>query len=332
LIAPSQLSPAQGIELHEFPREITFQWSPVAGAETYALDVDCMDCCEKGKWCSDVDPKRVSTYRDLQTTRYSVAFKEDQQGRWRVSAVVGSAESEKSPWREFSLKTGGSTPSPKAPVQAFPAPNATLDSPSGPVRFEWVPVAGAESYTLEIDAYNSCAPDKWCSPVGRSVVLEGLKETATSQALLNTQRLRWRVWALVGGRQTMKSPWQVLGLNGPESAKPLTGVVEANEVLSYRGPVYAVRDDGITPPRPVFRAQWQLPEQARAEQLSGTVSVRAIITPDGSVSDVRVIKGLRDDVDQAALDAARQWRFEPATKDGQPVAVWTTIESTIRYQ
>jgi TonB family protein len=65
------------------------------------------------------------------------------------------------------------------------------------------------------------------------------------------------------------------------------------------------------------------PEQARAARVDGSVFLTALIRRDGSVGSVDV---LREDPSgygfaESAVRAARQWRYEPATLDGQPVDV-----------
>jgi periplasmic protein TonB len=49
------------------------------------------------------------------------------------------------------------------------------------------------------------------------------------------------------------------------------------------------------------------------------------VKADGTVGDKKVVKALHPDLDQAALDAAAQWVFEPGTRDGRPVNVLVTI-------
>jgi periplasmic protein TonB len=63
-------------------------------------------------------------------------------------------------------------------------------------------------------------------------------------------------------------------------------------------------------------------------RVEGVVVVRAIVQPDGSVSDVQVLRSLdpRFGLDQAAIAAARQWRFRPGSIAGDPVPVAITIE------
>jgi TonB family protein len=247
----------------------------------------------------------------------------DQPGRWRVSAAAGFLESAKSPWREFSFRTGGQTTvAPRAPVQSIAHPVA--GDAQRDLHLEWQAVAGAESYSVEIDGLGSCAPDQWCSEVGKSVVVDGIKGTMLSRELPNAKQVRWRVWAVSGQRQTLKSAWQVLGANAGGNVEPQPGI-------GVQGPVYKV-GSGVTPPMPTYRIEPRYPDQASLEHVSGTVLVRVIVAEDGTIKDAHIIRGVRDDLDQAALEAVKAWLFEPAHKDGQPVAVWSQIEVTFRQQ
>jgi TonB family protein len=46
-----------------------------------------------------------------------------------------------------------------------------------------------------------------------------------------------------------------------------------------------------------------------------------VIRPDGSVDSIQVVRGVDDQLDANAVEAFGQWKFEPATKEGQPVAL-----------
>ena len=62
-------------------------------------------------------------------------------------------------------------------------------------------------------------------------------------------------------------------------------------------------------------------EEARRARISGIVIVEAMIDKNGDVRDATVLKPLPFGLDQAALDAVRQWKFRPATLNGEPVDV-----------
>lgn len=84
--------------------------------------------------------------------------------------------------------------------------------------------------------------------------------------------------------------------------------------------VYRV-GSGVRAPHVIERIDPQYPAEARAARIQGLVILEAIIDQNGRVTDLQVLKSLPYGLDQAAMEAVRQWRFAPATKDGQPVAV-----------
>lgn len=56
------------------------------------------------------------------------------------------------------------------------------------------------------------------------------------------------------------------------------------------------------------------------------VMLRAVVDQDGRARDVKVIKGVSKQLDKKAVDAVKRWRFDPAIKDGVPVAVQISLE------
>lgn len=72
---------------------------------------------------------------------------------------------------------------------------------------------------------------------------------------------------------------------------------------------------------PLARVQPEYPADAARSQEEGTVLVRVEVDANGTPTDVSVAKrsGSRE-LDRAALDAVRKWRFQPAIKDGRAVA------------
>jgi TonB family protein len=60
------------------------------------------------------------------------------------------------------------------------------------------------------------------------------------------------------------------------------------------------------------------PELARKMNLAGTVKIEIVVAPNGSVKDARVVGG-HPVLANAALDAARKWRFEPASTESKGI-------------
>jgi protein TonB len=68
------------------------------------------------------------------------------------------------------------------------------------------------------------------------------------------------------------------------------------------------------------------PATARGLGVEGTTLLRVLVQDDGRVGDIRVQKSAgHPDLDQAAADAVRQWRFDPARRGAQAVAVWVLV-------
>ena len=60
------------------------------------------------------------------------------------------------------------------------------------------------------------------------------------------------------------------------------------------------------------KVQPAYPELARKMNISGTVKIEVVVAPNGTVKDARVVGG-HPVLASAALDAAKKWRFEPAS-------------------
>ena len=87
---------------------------------------------------------------------------------------------------------------------------------------------------------------------------------------------------------------------------------------------------GVSAPRAIYAPDPEYSEEARKAKFQGTVILWAVIGPDGRAHDIRVSRTLGMGLDQKAIEAVRKWRFEPAMKDGQPVAVQINIEVNFR--
>jgi periplasmic protein TonB len=88
--------------------------------------------------------------------------------------------------------------------------------------------------------------------------------------------------------------------------------------------------NGVTLPRVLKEVRPQYTSDAMRAKVQGTVLLECVVRPDGSVSDVQIIRSLDPTfgLDQQAVVAARAWRFAPGTRLGEPVAVQITLELT----
>jgi len=142
----------------------------------------------------------------------------------------------------------------------------------------------------------------------------------------------------------MGDPMAALALppsNGVGSGSGI-GTGSSNGVGSGRGPgfgpgtgggfgggAYRV-GGGVSAPRAVYAPDPEYSEEARKAKYQGTVVLWVVIGPDGRVHDLKVQRSLGLGLDEKALEAVRTWKFDPARKDGQAVAVQLNIEVSFR--
>jgi|SRR5581483_1298124 len=88
---------------------------------------------------------------------------------------------------------------------------------------------------------------------------------------------------------------------------------------------------GIRPPRKIGDMTPAYPAAARAARIQGTVIIEATIDSHGNVEAARVLRPLPF-LDQAALDAVKQWKYTPALLSGVPVPVIMTVTVTFSLQ
>jgi protein TonB len=88
---------------------------------------------------------------------------------------------------------------------------------------------------------------------------------------------------------------------------------------------------GIRTPDKVVNVAPIYPEVARRARREGVVILETVIDAAGNVTSVRVLKG---DLllDQAALDAVQQWKFTPATLNGEAIPVVMTVTVMFKLQ
>ncbi len=78
--------------------------------------------------------------------------------------------------------------------------------------------------------------------------------------------------------------------------------------------------------RVLSKPEPQYTEDARKNQITGTVVLRAVFTSGGQVTNIRSVSGLPYGLTERAIAAARQIKFTPAMKDGRPVSMYIQLE------
>lgn len=116
------------------------------------------------------------------------------------------------------------------------------------------------------------------------------------------------------------SPPQPATLTAPSA--PAGGSVVGGGVFRVGG--------GVSAPQLISRVEPKYPEAAREDKCEGTVVIYVVVDVDGTVRDTRMIRSLGCGLDEMALEAVSQWKFNPGMKDGRPVAVAASIEVVFR--
>ncbi|MGA6986904.1 MAG: energy transducer TonB [Terriglobales bacterium] len=83
---------------------------------------------------------------------------------------------------------------------------------------------------------------------------------------------------------------------------------------------------GVSAPKAIYSPDPEYSEEARKVKHMGVVVLWLVVGPDGKPRDIRVVRTLGLGLDEKAIEAVKNWRFEPALKDGKPVAVQVNVE------
>jgi len=87
---------------------------------------------------------------------------------------------------------------------------------------------------------------------------------------------------------------------------------------------------GVQAPKAIDTPDPEYSEEARKAKYQGVVVLWLVVGPDGRPKNIKVERPLGMGLDQKAVEAVQRWKFEPATKDGKPVAVQINVEVNFR--
>jgi TonB family protein len=96
------------------------------------------------------------------------------------------------------------------------------------------------------------------------------------------------------------------------------------------GPLWV--DGDVKAPIKVFAPQPRYTEEARKARVQGVVILKAVLDKLGNVSSVEVLKGLPDGLAESAVATVATWKYQPATLDGEPVAVFLNVTISFSLQ
>ena len=91
------------------------------------------------------------------------------------------------------------------------------------------------------------------------------------------------------------------------------------------GGVYRAGTGGVSAPIVIREVRPSYPPEALRLRIQGSVVLSLVVTAEGLPTDIRVVRSLSGDLDQAAVDAVEQWRFSPGRRGGTPVNVLVTV-------
>lgn len=89
----------------------------------------------------------------------------------------------------------------------------------------------------------------------------------------------------------------------------------------FQGHLYKLSKDGNAAPRVIRTVDPEYTEKARQAKIEGSVVLAIVVDPNGNPTRIRVSQGLESGLDEKAAEAVQQWKFQPGTLHGKPVAV-----------
>jgi TonB family protein len=187
-----------------------------------------------------------------------------------------------------------------------------LGSPSDPSQWTEAEVKAEEAIVKETgEAFMNAAADavrQWLyePPIDAPIAIHVVFEFAPGQAPRLMAHSGWPVGAPVF--RMVPPP--------PPSTQATSRTVWTADAIRV--------GQNITPPTKVKHVNPVYPPLAQSAKVQGVVIIEALIGPDGTVADARVLRSIPL-LDQAALDAVRQWEFTPTLLNGQPVPIIMTM-------
>lgn len=199
----------------------------------------------------------------------------------------------------------------------------SLVSPKIVSRFESARAELASNvYNDAKDAYQAEQFDDAVALFDRTVELDPTHELAREYAALCRERIKLAE-ATPLPPSTLTPSAQAAGRTAPAAVAPAAAT--AKPAAEVDNDVHWLTSE-INRPVLVKRVSPPYPQTARLRRAEGSVVISAVIDKNGLITQPKVIRSVSEQLDRAALDAVRQWEYQPATLNGSPVAVYGIIE------
>jgi protein TonB len=187
--------------------------------------------------------------------------------------------------------------------------------------------------SADVDAAKA-AVDKAATVRADQYAAESLKAAQDAQAALDVElRVQEGKWfksydktkELAAAAKAAGDKAAADALAGKEQADAVAAKAIANAAARAKAKVAPIRVGGhIKAPTKIKDVKPVYPAMAQSARAAGAVIIEATIGPDGKVIDAKVLRSIPL-LDQAALDAVRQWEYTPTLLNGVPVPVLVTV-------
>ncbi len=166
--------------------------------------------------------------------------------------------------------------------------------------------------------------------VGANVYLRGHIAMSSDNVRISAQLIRladYKILADASVTAVLNQDWRIWATQPLDWPQPSDVAVPC----TVRGQIDAFKIRDVTMPKCAHCPLPSYPKAGRRDKITNvSVKVTAIIDAGGRPVSLHVIRGAGHGFDEQTTDAIQKWRFVPARKDGNPVAVCTVIETTFR--
>ncbi len=179
------------------------------------------------------------------------------------------------------------------------------------------------------------------TPPGAAIIMSKKVVGVTPKTLTNMKASKYTVLLKLDGHE------DYTGIVRVKAAE--TATLQANLVAIYKAPpppepepvkpaepkvtpgmLVQLGQPGVVPPKSIRKVPAKYPDIAKQRRLEGVVGLSILVSETGKVLEVKIVKATNPILDESAMEAVKQWTYQPATKDGVPVKVWLPVSMSFQ--